>query len=281
MREDITATIPDHWLIDTGPTVDWYLKEGIWVHKDHDALLRVIAVYLQLKEIPEAFSELQECHEEFMVKFAPKIIKWGDSQKLLVQRSGTLKAMRPDTAPIGEEDERLLAAIFMPWVNKWAIGSQRMFQWVIAASTLEGICQAIGLSRQQLRRPNGKPTKKLLGFVTQFDPSLAWAWKLLLSGEYRRAEQTAKQLARRTVQQKGFYRREEQVLLTRARYWILVRVLRWTETRILTEQSSEREISSLSDDLKLFDEALGYERSPGAPPNKLRIRTGMYEKKSI
>jgi hypothetical protein len=264
--------IPQHWLIDTGPSIGWYLKEGIWAHESHDAVLRVSVVYLELKDIPEASTELQRCHEQFMVGLAPRLIKWANAQKVLVQRHRTLKAVKLENFPY---ESKQFEDIFRPWVDKWVLGSKPMLVLVVGASVLEGLCQPLGLTRELLRKANGSPSEKLVAFAGEFDPSLAWAWKLLLSGEHQRTEQEARALSRRAVQAKGFYKVKERTLLIWARYWILVRTFNLTETQADKALGFGKNIADISEGLKSFDMALlGTRFPPGAPASKTHETVG-------
>jgi len=280
MRTDIIKSIPEHWLINTSPTINWYLKEGIWVHKQHEAILRIIAVYLQLKEIPEALAELEECRQTFLTRFAPKLLKWVNVQKSLALAKGTLKAVQLNTAPVTKEDTLLIAKIFSPWVDRWAVGSKPMLNWVVAESTLEAIRQPLGLNREQLRKANGKPAANLVNFAMQFDPELAWAWKLILSGDYNRMEATKRELARRSVQAMGYHRMQERVFLIHARYWIMVYILGYLEADLL-ELINRTELkgtggATLEDFstkiLGPINKALEYRHPKGRPQGKRRQR---------
>ena len=50
--------IPEHWFIDTGVTTYWPHKEGIWVDKGTEPILRLVAVYHNLMDIPETQNQL-------------------------------------------------------------------------------------------------------------------------------------------------------------------------------------------------------------------------------
>lgn len=267
------ATIPEFWFIDTTPTVGWYLKGGIWTHEGWNPALRIIAVYLELRDIPEARTELEQCHEQFMIKIAPKALKWGILQKETTRRTGTVDFRQLNVAPSSPENHQLLTDIFTPWVNKWALGSKPMLGWVIAASTFTGICQPLGLKIKQLRTQQGNLAKGVLAGLNQFSPELTWAWDLLLSGDYNRAQKTARELARRTVQLEGYSHIEERALLVQARWWILVYILGYLEGDVLSliakqEPSGGSTVQYLSDRLRLFNHALGIKPSRGRPRQK-------------
>ncbi len=270
MTEKIIEKTPQHWLINISPTIGWYLKEGIWIHKQLGPALRVIAVYLGLTEIPEALAELEECYQGVMTKFAPNLLKWIAHQKAIVLTKGTLKALKLNTAPINRYDINSLCDIFTPWVKRWAIGSKPMLQWVIAVSVLKAISQPLGLNRAQLRKANGKAADNLVDFAMQFAPELAWAWKLLLSGEYNRLEATKRELARRTVQDMRYYHMEERALLIHARYWIMVYVLGYLEKDVLEIIDQDLKSGPSTQDfsskiLSPINQALEYHPRKGRP----------------
>lgn len=253
--------------------VIWPYREGIWMNKESDPWICVIFVYLRLKEVPEAYTELEICHEKFLVELAPTIGAWARGQLDRTKRRGLRSAFKVPAFPYqSKELEEKVKSIFNTWVNKWALGSERMLQWLLACCILEDICiGCLGLSRRMLRSADGKPGKNLVtlasGLVSGVDKKLGWALELLLSPEYSRAEKAARKEARYRVRQPpaAFYRRRESTLAKAADYFVRTRILREKQLHRLAEEILGKEPRDLLRIIEPFDDALGWHRQPGAP----------------
>jgi hypothetical protein len=235
--------IPQHWMIDTGVTTYWPYPEGIWVNKDTEPILRLVAVYHNLMDIPEAKDQLTQCNDQFVNEFASDLLS------LFKPVMADVRAGKKTNTPqLSEPDNEKIISIYKQWVDTWALGSNTMLEWVAGIHIFQIVFGMLPLSRADLRRLESR--LKQIG--SQFSPS--WAWKTLLSGEYRRLDQTRRELARCTIQSDGFYRKHERALLTHARYWIMFYILGYSETD-LTE-TFNIPLPSMSRMLKPFNTAL-------------------------
>jgi len=245
----------------------WPYPEGIWVDRQAAPWVYVAYVYLRLKEIPEAEMELEACHRQFLRELAPSIARWAEAQLGRVSRRRNFSAFQAQAFPYQpDEFTKRVKEIFKPWVNKWAIGSDRMLVWLLLCCIVEDIwfC-CLGLSRRRLRRTDGKPAKELVAFATHGDKELGWAWEALLSVEYSRAEQATRDAARCKVQSGGFYRVRETTLARGADYFVRARILREKPLHRLAEDILSQEARNLLKILAPYDYALDWHRHPGAP----------------
>jgi len=253
--------IPEHWRIDTGVTTYWPHKEGIWVNKDTAPVFYLICVYQALLDIPEAKRDLAKCNEQFINEFAGELISLFNP---VMQQARTGKKVTLPGAT--ERDAEKVAAIYKPWVEAWALSSPKMLDWVVGSNLPDIILNLLrpNFSRQELRQLQ----YRLAEISRQY--SSPWVWKVLLRGEPSRIEETTRKLARRVVQSKGFNNRKEITWITRARWWVIVRVFKLTESQLDQMLGRGRDISSYSHDLELIDQALGFDRVPGTPMEKQR-----------
>lgn len=237
--------IPEHWLIDTGVTTSWPYSEGIWVKNDTEPILRLVAVYHNLMDIPEAKDQLRQCNDRFVNEFASDLLslfKPVIADARAGKKTNTLQLLEPD-------NEKIIS-IYKKWVDTWALGSNTMLEWVAGIHIFQNVFGMLPLSRADLRRLEGR----LNQIASQFSPP--WVWKTLLSGEYRRLDQTRRELARRTIQSDGFYRKRERELLTHARYWIMFYILGYGETELIGTLNLSIGLPSMSRMLKPFNTAL-------------------------
>ena len=222
--------IPEHWLIDTGITTYWPHKEGIWVDKGTESILRLVAVYHNLMDIPEAKSQLTQCNDQFVNDFASELL--GLFNPVMVKaRVGKT----PSTPQLSEAENEKIVSIYKQWVDTWALGSNKMLVWVSGSNIYQTIFNMLPFSRSDLRRLESR-LAKIGGQV-----SPPWVLKTLLSGDYQRLDQTKRELARRTMQSQGYYRKRERELLTFARYWIIVRVIGYGETDLVNKLQLDNE----------------------------------------
>ena len=162
-------------------------------------------------------------------------------------------------------------AIYKSWVDNWACGSDKMLKWVVGANVPEIILNMLraDFNRQDWRRLQDSLTE----ISSKFSPP--WVWKTLMSCEYRKIDQTNRALARRIVQDKGFFNIRERQLITHARYWIAVRILGYGEQELLRTLQLQNENFNWGREnfsykvLKPFDDAFSYERKPGRPPGRV------------
>lgn len=284
-RSDI---IPDHWLIDAAPPLapdgDFsFLSWGTqrtYCHKDHESEMCVIYVYLCLLELEDAVNELTECDARFVKELAPDLVKWAKTNPHNFK-----------STPFNIDDmDTKLSDIFMPWVRKWAMGNFMMYQFVCAASAFYGVCLTLpgfqeikqwrNLEKPYMHRPHKKQFMKLVKYASQTNPSLAWAWELLLSTEYDRALKTQRGLARTAVRNQGYFHLDERRTLINARKWVMVRILNLTQTKVDTIRTGheKQDIENISSSIKKFDKAFGVQRVRGAPLGKERAP---YRSKSL
>ena len=253
--------IPEHWLIDTGITTYWPYAEGIWVNEDTEPIFYLTCVYQALLDIPEAKSDLLKCNERFINEYAKELLS------LFNPVMQQVRAGRKATTPVvAEADNDKIIAIYRPWVDTWALGSQKMLVWV-SGSNIPNILFDI-LKGSFSRKESRQLEHRISELGAKFSPP--WVWKTLLSGEYRRIDQTNRELARRTIQSQGFNHRKEATAIIRARWWIIVRVLNLTESQLDQMLGRGRHIDSYSHDLEPIDKALGFERIAGPPVGKQR-----------
>lgn len=265
--DTINATIPDNWFIGTiEPAWTWPHKEGIWLNKATAPLFCVVSVYYALLDIPETNAELTACCDTFRSKYARDIMAFIDSTKEKVRAGQRATA---ESAPVITDDE--LSGLFSPWVNKWAGGSEKMLQWAVGKNVSNIIVPLVGLNRQELRRAGMNLETLSTELARPFLPKLEmWVWQALLSAGPKRIEAANRELARRRAQSLGFNKREETVWITRARWWILIRVLGWTESDLSLRMPKFRAVDTYSHAIKDIDAALGIERTAGQPLGKPR-----------
>lgn len=254
--------IPSHWLIDTRVTTYWPHKEGIWVDKETEPALRFVAVYLNLMEIPDAKSQLTQCNDQFVNGYASELLS------LLNPVIARVRAGKASSTPhVSEAENEKIVSIYRQWVDTWALGSNKMLEWVSSSQISQILLNMLPFRRRDLRRLESK----LRAIGNQF--CIPWVWETLLSGHYRRLEQTQRELARRTVQSQGFYHLRERTLLIHARYFIIVRILAIKQNVLLDELAkncSRGDFNLTTNDLtdrilRPFDDVFAYERKPGRP----------------
>ncbi len=171
--------IPDHWLIDTGVTTYWPHKEGIWLNKDTEPILRLVAVYHNLMDIPEAKSQLTQCNDQFVNDFASELLS------LFKPVMADARAGKKTSTPqLSDPENEKIVSIYRQWVDTRALGSNTMLEWVAGMHIFQIVFGMLPLSRTDLRRLESRLTQ----IGNQFSPP--WVWKTLLSGEYRRLDQT-------------------------------------------------------------------------------------------
>lgn len=248
--------IPKHWLINTGRTTYWPHKEGIWVDKETEPILRLVAVHLNLMDILAAKDQLTQCNDQFVNDFASELLS------LFKPVMADARAGRKATTPVvTEADNDKIIAIYRPWVDAWALGSEKMLVWA-SGSNIPNILLDI-LKGSFSRKESRQLENRISGLGAKFSPP--WVWKTLLSGEYRRLDQTRRELARRTIQSDGYYRKREKELLIHARYWIMFYILGYSETEL--SETFNIPLPSMSRMLKPFNEAL---LTPGQRPKSGR-----------
>lgn len=266
----MNVKIPEHWLIDTGVTTYWPHAEGIWVNKDTEPILRFAVVYLGLMDIPEARNELTVCNERFINTHAKILLSFF---RPIMQKARQGEKPTTANAPLTTESEEQKAkAIYKPWVDTWALGSDKMLDWVIGANVPEIILNILkgDFNRQDWRRLDSRLTQ----LASQY--SLPWVWKTLISGEYKRLYQAQRALSRYELQNKSYYRRRENIFITHSRLWIAVRIIGVRPKALLDDlasRSSKKDFRLTEADLtgkilKPFDLVFGYNREPGRPVEK-------------
>ncbi len=277
--------VPGNWLKKDTAVTSWHIASGIysdWEEGEHSPWILTFIVYETLKDVPEAERELRLCHEKYASEIAPKIIAAGHKEKNAVEKrtkkSGVLDigkilgGLIKHTNPVSDKK---ITSIFKSWVDKWAAGSDRMMKVVVCDSTWRHVCEPLGLKSKNLVQKNGKPTKALLEFAVKSDPDTADVWRMLLSGEAKRAENELRRMRKQTVRASGFTQREEAPLIVASHYWVMVRIFNWTETQLIEHisitQDVHKYIQNISSVIIPFDRALGTVQKPGAPPGKKRI----------
>lgn len=261
--------IPEHWLIDDGVTKHWPFKEGIWVNDETNPYLRLICVFHGLLEIPDAQKELDCCIEHF--------IKENDRMLDYYYTLGERVKAGKDTKDLGptsqfDSDVEKIGATYKPWVDKWALGSEKMLAWVAGSNVVNAILEIVGFDSQALRRlqKNAKISAKQLGS----DISPPWIWETIFNDDYRRVDQIKRKSARQELRNDGYRTQREEQLWKHLRYWIMVRILEIKPKDLLDELNTnsvdgilitEQDLSDKI--LKPFDEVFEYERKRGRPPN--------------
>lgn len=267
----LLSQLPGNWLIKI-PQI-WYIPEGIYTTKEYSPLIYAAYVHLELMDIPEAKQDLKECIDKFLNVIAPQALRWGRTlrNKMEITREA-IGVSDMSTSPFQpNKDEGKFIDIFKPWVDKWAASSPIMAKWLALANEVEYVLIPLGVDLNKLFK-NGKPTNDLMQQINKLNPDLEWAWNLLISGEYERAKASAREMARSKVQDSGYYRLTERGLLVWSRYWIIVRVLGWTETMLINELSPSRDIPNVSREIIKIDKAMGVVTPPpGAPAEKPRF----------
>jgi len=257
--------IPDNWLIDTGVTTYWPHKEGIFVNDEIKWALLFAAVYMNLIDLPEAMNQLTLCNDQFLNDFASELLNFF---KPVMRDATDGKKRTAEGAPLTSAAEiEKMTAIYLPWVKDWALGNSKMLDWVISNNVPFIVMDMLkkDFNRADLRRLDAR-LNELGGLI-----SIPWVWKTLLSSDYHRMDQKKRELARRSVQDKGFSHISERGVLTRARYWIMIRILAIKPNQLLAELAgNKRDFSLTTADLsdkilRPFDDIFDYERAPGRP----------------
>lgn len=262
--------IPDNWLIDTGVTTLWPYPEGIWVERKTELILRIAVVYHGLLDLSEAQRQLAACNDKFLTDNAHALLMFKND----IDKYG--KAGKPMDMPLPfnkEYEEKKVLDNYRPWVVEWALGSEKMLEWVAGKNVFDTTFNSFGLNREQLRRLNDRLLEVGNKYKSTIPRPWNWVWPALLSGDYKRVESTKRELARRELQSKGFYRLRERSLLIGARYWIIVRILCVKQSTLLDElikHTTKGDFKLTENDLsdrilRPFDEALKINRIPGRP----------------
>jgi hypothetical protein len=251
---------PENWLIDTGIKTYWPLAEGIWINKESEPMLRVGCVYHSLMDIPEAAADLNRCNELVIAENGKSIDQFYNP--IITQVKAGKQFFIKDEDFINYNYDRI-SDIYREWVNRWALGSEKMLAFAGALNFYNSILSYLGLSNRSTRRIL---QERLIQLSKRSNhPSGILAWETLFSAEYRRIDETNRELARRKVQDLGFNRIRERVLLTAARYWTMIRILGYGELELILKLGLNIEQSNFSTKvLKPFDNALlPQEKRPG------------------
>lgn len=260
--------IPEHWFINTGVTTYWPHKEGIWVSKETEPVLRLAAVYHTLMDFPEAKIQLELCNDKFVNDCAGELLSLFNPVVADAKAGKNSRAFQLPGA-----DSKKAIEIYQQWVDTWALGSEMMLGWVVGLNAFQIVFGMLPLNRENYRQLKGR----LIQIGNQ--QSQSWVWKYLLSGEYRRLDQTKRALARRTIQSRGFHNQRERVLLTHAGYWIAIRVLKVKPKELLdmlSSRSSKKDFRLTENDfaariLGPFDEVFNSKQKPGRPGKVVNV----------
>lgn len=261
--------IPEHWLKDNGVTKHWPFKEGIWVNDETNPYLSLVCVFYGLMELTEASDQLDDCSKCFIEENDQML----DYYYTVGERVKAGKDTR-DLGPTSQFDNNTekIRAIYKPWVDKWALGSDKMLVWVAGSNIVKIILETVGFNRQALRRL--QKNSKILSDQLGCDITPPWIWEIILNDDYRRTDQTKRKSARQELRNDGYRTVREEKLWEHLRYWIIVRILEIKPKDLLDELNdnsidgiliTEQDLSDKI--LKPFDEVFEYERKRGRPSN--------------
>lgn len=261
---DAKIPIPENWLIKSGITNRLPSNEGIWVNDETVPILRLGAIYQALMDVPEALVGVRACNDVFLERYKIEIsgtfgpfikhVKKGNQPQLTGQLI--------ESPEISDDVMR----IYKAWVDKWAMGSEKMLVWVMGTNLFQSTLNFLGcMNNSAIRRLRNRLKELYSKLAPKSLTDNIWVWEILLSGEYRRLEETNRELARRKLQDMGFNRLRERTLIIGARYWIIIRILGYGEQEFINEHLPDKDIYNLSGILHHYDEALGVIVKSGRP----------------
>jgi hypothetical protein len=163
------------------------------------------------------------------------------------------------------DDSEKVIAIYRPWVDRWALNSKNMLEWVMGYNVLTKTFNLFNLNARQQKLLYIR-LRILSNNKAPVPEPWDWVWSKLLTKKYRRLDQSKRSSARTKLKNKGFYRIRENSIWKHAYYWIMFYILGCSETD-LTE-TFNIPLQSMSRMLKPFNTALlePYRRpKPGRP----------------
>ncbi len=239
--------VPDNWLIDTGMEY-WPLQEGIWVNDQTSQYLRLACIYQGLMDLPEAKRHLDDCNKHFLDNNADTLLCFVNSIK---QKAVDGVNFNIATVPfLNDEQISKVASIYQERVDSWVMGSSKMLMFAGGINVFNVTFSLAGLKPDEIQRLATR-IKKMAG-----RDNLPWAWQTLLSGDYRRLDETKRELARRSVQSTGYFRMRERTMWKHAYYWVMVRILGFSETDLIEKLTLPVDRTNFSKIFKPFDESL-------------------------
>lgn len=249
---------------------------GIWYKTEEDKqLVAVMYVYLRLKDLPEAKVDLDDCTTKYYTAFRPIFKTWlaGNVDKARRDAHQNYDAWKAyhglrKTIPLGPDEQEKAERLFQPFVDKWALGSELMAIFCSSVAMADLIRSILGISPRQLRR---HPGDTLIHWLSMADEQNGQAWKVLLTGEYTRAEKATRAVQRESQRAQGYNLLEERTMAKWADIFVRSRILHETGGDIIRDMEKTQEAvvntseSDISDRLELFDKAFKRTRKPGRP----------------
>ena len=264
---------------------DWPLAANIWTTTEGEPFIIVAYVYLRLLEIPEAKRELIEYRQAFIDKYLPIVKPWFEDEMgkatKRARRQGFYNPLRTaddmqSTFPIGEVDKVIgTLDIFKPWVKKWAADSTALAVMLFIDSVFSLIACVTGKSPRELRRHQPESLKFMIDAYSEHDERMGWAWRVLLTGPYTRAQKTTRKYARQSLRSHSYFRKDEMTMAKWVDYWVKTHILGWTTPKLQWEIEQEGsevpDPANISLAFKGIDHAMNTKRTKGAPLGKPRF----------
>jgi hypothetical protein len=252
--------LPDLWRM-KNYSAKWPFPEGAWVHQDTKPFLLISHVYLALMDIPEAKVGIDTINGELATRLKAELSQCFDP---VVEAAKASQPIDVRKLNLSEDAQGVIWAAYREWVNRWALGSEKMLEWVIAYNMGDVVLNRWfgGLTSEQVLQ-GGRSLADIGKTIKGND--LTEAWKTLYSADFHKAERAK---ARETARGQDFFTMREKPLVRGGRYWIAVRVQGYSEIEALeTLGQEDMDRSNLSETiLKPFDLAiLGERPSPGRP----------------
>ncbi|MFC1917208.1 hypothetical protein ACFLXH_00950 [Chloroflexota bacterium] len=276
-----TIPFPEKWFQKADTNI-WPIPEGLWFRdKGDEYLARVMFLSTVVVELPEALTDLTVCIDHFKTEFASSYI---DSYRQFMTRAS--QAKNPEmysqlwtshntimTKNLQSKTNKLLA-IYQPWADKWAVGSQLMSAWIFADIFYTIVVQSLGVDprfyKKEMLSSRGDLARAM---VSSSYPELKNEYRVLLDPHMPKAKKRQRKEARKELQQRNFYRKRDGELITAARWWVIVRILKYSESELVNNKiplyddgSGGIAMSNFSHSiLAPYDEALNYTPPKGRP----------------
>lgn len=269
------SNAPEHWLKQKLQT-PWHVREGVWTSPENKSKYYLIYLYLCLCDLPEAKTELNDCHKCFKKTFANKLIGWAAHEICLIKSSRHKRVLDLKEAPFYGDTKTVnrIKAIFKPWVKKWSLGSNEMLDIVVVLATIEHAVRPLFVMNNKPLSINGEPSVELFDFIEAygFDTDIDH-WRVLLSDSYNQTKKNTREASRTHLMGKGFSKIKEASLIRDAQCYIMCQILNYSRNdvmEILSIYGGRPSINEadFSNALKPFDEALNVKRKPGRPEKK-------------
>ncbi|MFC1942528.1 hypothetical protein ACFLWU_04855 [Chloroflexota bacterium] len=236
-----TIPFPQMWCQKTDTNI-WPIPEGLWLRdKKDEYFARIMYLSMALLELPEAREDLKVCIGQFEAEFAPQYV---NSFKRFITQVSQVKNQQLYVQLWKQHNTKLnknildrqseLLAIYQPWSNKWALESIWMTAWVFAERFYSIITQSLGIDpgfyKKEMLTSRGELARTM---VSNSYPELNEEYKVLLDPHRPKSEKRQRKEAREEFQEREYYRKRDGELITAAKWWVIVRILRYQESKFV------------------------------------------------